>query len=410
MRLPHLVLRELRHRWPGFLLATAMAALSTAAVLWIHRTLVDHRERAAQAASELQAATATEVAALDNQIRKQMKGLGFNIHILPEGQALADVYDKGFASKTMPESHVTTLANSKIVTINHLLPRLIRKVEWTERKRQVIAIGIRGEVPFAHKDPKKPLLDPVAPGTLVLGHELHRSLELKPGDQTSFRGKSFDITACHPERGNADDITIWMNLGEAQRMFELPGQINEILALECNCASLDRLGEVRREIGTILPGTQIIEKESQALARAEARNVVAANGKRRLAALETAHAAQLAERTRVASQLLPLVALLALAGIGALSWVNVRARRPEIAMLRAMGLGTGSVLGVVLARAGLAGLLGGALGVLIAFGGRLAPWTWPLLALLAAVMALVAAWLPALLASRSDPADVLRDA
>jgi len=167
---------------------------------------------------------------------------------------------------------------------------------------------------------------------------------------------------------------------------------------------------VRREIGAILPGTQIIEKESQALVRAEARNVVAANGKRRLAALETAHAAQLAERTRVASQLLPLVALLALAGIGALSWVNVRARRPEIAMLRAMGLGTGPVLGVVLARAGLAGLLGGALGVLIAFGGRLAPWTWPLLALLAAVMALVAAWLPALLASRSDPADVLRDA
>jgi len=57
MRLPHLVLRELRHRWPGFLVATTMAALSTAAVLWIHRTLVDHRERAAQAASELQAAT-----------------------------------------------------------------------------------------------------------------------------------------------------------------------------------------------------------------------------------------------------------------------------------------------------------------------------------------------------------------
>jgi len=280
MNLTHLILRELRHRWPGFLLSVAMAALSTAAVLWVHRALADHRERAAAAEAQVQANTEEQVAALDNHIRKQMKGLGFNIHILPQGQALADVYDKGYASETMPESHVQTLADSKIVTINHLLPRLIRKTEWTERKRQVIVIGIRGEVPLAHKDPKKPLLDPVAPGTLVLGHELHRSLELKPGDRVAFRGKPFEITTCHPERGNADDITLWMNLGESQAMFELPGQINEILALECNCASVDRLGEVRKEIGAILPGTQVIEKESQAPGRTHAgRQPAAAAGR-----------------------------------------------------------------------------------------------------------------------------------
>ena len=101
-----------------------------------------------------------EMKVYEDSVRKTMKGLGFNIFIFPEGQELGEVYTQGFASKTMPESYTAKLAESKIVTVNHLLPSLTRKLKWPEKERTVILIGIRGEVPIAHRDPKKPLIDP----------------------------------------------------------------------------------------------------------------------------------------------------------------------------------------------------------------------------------------------------------
>ena len=78
-----------------------------------------------------------------------------------------------------------------------------------------------------------------------------------------------------PQRGNQDDITLWINLREAQQILGKEGRINAIQALECNCAA-DRLGQIRDDIGRVLPDTQVIEFSSQALARAEARNRAAA--------------------------------------------------------------------------------------------------------------------------------------
>ncbi|MDA7535622.1 hypothetical protein N9085_03060 [Akkermansiaceae bacterium] len=52
---------------------------------------------------------------------------------------------------------------------------------------------------------------------------------------------------------NAKKLT---HLDEAQEIFGLENQINAILALGCNCASIDRLGEIRAEILAILPDLQ----------------------------------------------------------------------------------------------------------------------------------------------------------
>jgi len=220
-----------------------------------------------------------QLAKLRDQIRRTMKGLGFNIYIFPEGQDLNEVYSQGYASKTMPESYVTKLANSGIMVVNHLLPSLTQRVQWTEKKRSVVLMGIRGEVPIKERTSKTPLLDPVEKGKLVLGYELHNSLGIAEGDEIVFNEKTFTVQQCHSERGSVDDITIWMNLAEAQKLLSKVGKINSILALECNCESVDRLADIRAEIGKILPGTKIIEKKSQALARAEARSEVARRGK-----------------------------------------------------------------------------------------------------------------------------------
>ena len=299
----------------------------------------------------MEAETARNMDGLEDAIRKSMKGLGFNIFIYPEGQDMAEVYSQGFASKTMPEEYVTTLANSEIVTVNHLLPRLTRKIKWPEQDRTVVLIGVRGEVPLAHKDPKKPLIEPVPAGKIV-GYELHKSLGLKTGDSIPIFGKKFSVLKGHSERGTADDITIWMNLAECQELLDQKGRINAILALECNCASIDRLGEIRAEISKILPGTKIIEKGSRALARAEARVKAKSTADREKLPFSqqtdqrTNESARLEElqysRERMASVLIPLVAVLCIAVVGVLSFTNVRDRQSEIGIFRAMGVTAGA--------------------------------------------------------------------
>lgn len=386
-------------------------------------------KRMNEESSAMEAKFAKEMKAYEDDVRKTMKGLGFNIFIFPEGQELSEVYAEGFASKTMPESYAGKLAESKIVTVNHLLPSLTRKLKWPERERTVILIGIRGEVPIAHRDPKKPLIDPVQKGRIVLGHELHRSLDLKEGNATVFMGREFIVGKCHAERGTKDDITIWMHLGECQELLKEEGRINAIKALECNCASIDRLGEIRREIAGILPGTKVIETESKALARAEARNKAKKHSQSAIASKKAEAIKLQADRERLRLEdkqkytaLLTVVILGSMAWVSFLAFANARDRQAEIGILRAMGISTGSILGALMGRAFLVGLFGAGLTLLFAFllgdtlRGSLHGFDLkslrgdiPLVLLSVPVLSCAASWLPALQAANRDPATILRN-
>jgi putative ABC transport system permease protein len=253
---------------------------------------------------------------------------------------------------------------------------------------------------------------------------LHRAMEVEPGDEVVFMGQNFVVDKTHDERGSKDDITLWMNLGQCQELLDLDGQINEIKALECNCATVDRLGEIRAELLKILPDTQIIETGSSALARAEARNQAKATAGSQIAAKKRERDQLRVERARFSSLLLPLVALFAMAWVGLLAFTNVRERITEIGILRALGVRGNTVLLAFLGRAVMAGLLGALVGAgLFAIlyplfrdsrfhGFSLADLvdgkTWLLAVVLAPLLAAMAAWLPSLLAAQKDPATILR--
>ena len=64
---------------------------------------------------------------MNDDYRKITKNLGFNVLILPKDQELADLYDKDYAEKMMPESYVDILVNARLITVDHLLPSLQRK-------------------------------------------------------------------------------------------------------------------------------------------------------------------------------------------------------------------------------------------------------------------------------------------
>ncbi len=414
MKLSRLVIREIRHRKGSFALGVIAVAFAVVAFAGSLALLDGFDKDTEKQAAELAAETQKLLKSHEDDIRKAMKGLGFNIHIYPESQDLGEIYAKGHGSETMPEEYVRRLAESKIVTVNHLLPRLARMVEWRERKRTVLMLGVSGQVPIAHRGPtnKKPLMNPVAPGSIVLGYELHRDGGLNIGDTVGFQGSDFKVAGLHARRGSIDDITVWIPLASAQEMLDLPGRIDSILALECNCATLDRLGEIEKELMAILPGIQIVEVESKALARAVARNKAKALRQQEEKDHARGRTAQRETRASMIEVLVPLVALLSMAWIAYLTFVNVGHRMQEIGTLRAIGVRSGTVLGAFLMRALLMGLAGSLLALIACLAAGIAPQLKPSgwAAVLAGVpmLAAAAAWLPSLLASERDPAVVLR--
>lgn len=441
-----LILREIAHRKLGFALALAAVAAAVAcvvaavAVLAMHdaatqRDLAVFAKQSEVDLAEYEATVRREGELLNDDMRKITKGLGFNVFILPASQDLESVYTKGYAEQTMPEEYVQRLASTEsIMTIEHLLPMLQRDVYWPEHERDVRMVGVRGEVPFVWKDQKKALMDPVPEGAMVLGHGIAAKIGAAKGDTLSFRGESLNVAEVYPERLNQDDFSVWVPLAFAQRVMDQPGRINAILALNCNCASFDMLREVRGEVASILPETQVILKMDAATARAEARNRAVAQAKASLASATTLQQqtrASLIEHGRQVRGLLEMLAAVAvpvaLLGAGlwiALSmWGNVRQRRAEIAVLRAIGVRSRTVLGVFLAKAITVGLIGGLIGLVLGVAGAAAwgevrdiawrgelPWlTMLLVAAAAPVVSLLAAWLPALAAARQDPAGVLSE-
>ncbi len=428
MTIWRLVVSEILHRRMNFALSVLSVMVASASFIGAVTLLNIHDIHTNQILQKKQDELTERMAELTDETRKAMLKLGFNVVILPKDQNLADWYSEDYASKYMPEDYVHKLADSGIVTVRHFLPSLQQKIEWPERKRKIILVGTRGEVPNLHKSLVKPMVQPVPPGTITLGYELHRSMNIEVGEKVDLMGHQFTVHACHKERGNKDDITAWIYLAEAQQLLDKKGLINAILALECMCAGVDALPQIRKDIVAILPGTQVVERGSKVLARFEARTKVQNEAKVAIEKEKLGRQNLRNVRERLASILTPVIVIACAIWIALLGFTNVRARREEIGVLRTLGVSAKSVFTMFLSKHIVIGVLGGALGfcagVLAAvyFGSALegtkigiSEMNLSIVGLLlisvvgAAVLAVLAGWIPTLTAIRQDPADVLRE-
>ena len=367
-----LVIKEIIRRKSNFVSGLVAVTLAVAVLAGSMTILRLHDLRTERIVARKERETKDRLATLEDDYRKIMKNLGFNLLIFPENQRLSDFYADDVVSAYMPEIYATRLAEAKIVTIRHLLPSLQEKVKWPERKRTVILIGSRGEVPSLFRDAREPILVAVPKGRAVIGHELAESLGLKSGDPISLFGRTFTISHCNEERGSKDDISIWIDLAEAQELLNKPGRINAILALKCICAG-NELALVRRDVAAVLPGVQVIEQGSKVLTRAEARDRAAQEAADALAA-EVRNRRQLREeQERFSAILVPLVLFVSALWIGLVFYTNVRERRSEIGILRALGARSRTILRLFLTKALLMGFVGGLTGYAVGVGGRNQP-------------------------------------
>lgn len=428
MTIWNLLIREILHRKLNFALGVFSVMMASGSLIGSITLLKIHDIHTTRLLEKKNTELEQRMALLKDDTRKAMLKLGFNVVILPKDQNLSDWYSEDYASRYMPEDYVHKLADSGIVTVRHFLPSLQQKIEWPEYKRKIILVGARGEVPNLHKNPVKPLVQPVPPGTISLGYELHRSLGIKIGDTIELMGRKFTVQDCHKERGNKDDITAWIYLSEAQELLDKPEQINAILALECLCVGEEGLPIIRRQIAEILPGTQVIERGSRVIARAEARTKVEEQAKIAIEKEKIAREDLRAVRERLASILTPVVVTACAVWIAVLGFTNVRARREEIGILRAIGVRSREVMVMFVSRHVILGVLGGALGFLIGILAAIyfgeahesaqirmtnmdLPWAGLILASIggATALAVIAGWIPTIVAARQDPADVLRN-
>jgi len=426
-----LVGKEIGYRRLNFALGVVAVVVAVGCLVAVLTLLKGYRLRADRIGDDQKARAEDIGFKLKDDARRIMKDLGYNVLILHKDQNLGEFYAQGRASHLMPETYAEQLAASKALLVRHLLPSLQEPIVWPEQDEPIILIGTRGEVPQTHLDPKKPMIEAVPKGTMVVGSVLAQKANLEVGKQVELLGKTFTVGKIHERRGNEDDVTVWIDLAEAQDLLGKPGRINAILALGCLCVK-QIPGGVSEQITAILKDTQVIELLREAAIRRATRTAAGDRADQFLMLEQAGRESLRAEREALAAWLVPLVILGCIVWVGLLALANVRRRRVEIGILRAMGVRAGQILSVFLARALLIGLIGAvvgyavgfavavvwgareaagealggqAVGVAALFGSVLLAGTLVLAPLLSALASLV----PAMLAAQQDPATVLRE-
>ena len=426
MRIRELVIKEIIHRRLNFSLSIFAVIIATASLICSVMLLRVHDLRTTEILKTKETELQQRMDKLEDDTRKSMLKLGFNLVILPDDQNLSDWYSDDFSTKYMPESYAEKLAASDIIYIRHILPTLQEKVIWPERNRTIILVGTRGEIPNMHLSPQKPMIQPVPDGTIILGYELHNRLNIKVNDKLELMGKTFAVNNCYTERGSKDDITAWISLKDAQTLLQKEGLINAILALKCLCTD-DVLPVIRKEVAVILPGTRVIEQGSKAIARAEARIQVGNEAKLTLQKEKEGREIIGNERKKMVSVLIPVILFACALWIAFMGYINVRSRREEIGILRAVGVSSKTIFMLFTWKHIFTGLLGGISGIILAcistfvftlstpsilrelFASSVT-LNLALISILGATFLTIAAgWIPSMIASGQDPAEVLRE-
>lgn len=339
--------------------------------------------------------------AVQRETRRVVRDIGYNLRIIPRDTDENKFFLRGFSTKTMPVDVVHRLAKHKTIAYNHLVATLQQEVNIQGTTAMLIGLG---DTLFPPGKQKPPMRAHIKPGTVEVGCQIGEQLDLKRGDTLTIGEMSLHVVRIAPSSGTRDDIGLFVHLSDAQLILDLPNQINEIKAIDCLCQASenDPRDAVRLEVEQVAPEARVFMLTQIAAARAKQRQMI----------------------KRYSAFAMPLLLLGSAIWVGTLAMLNVRQRRTEIGLLKALGyrgrmvvwlfLGRAIVLGLIAAMIGYA--VGAFLGLYV--GPVLFPATakaihaqpalagWALIA--TPLLAALASLLPATLASTQDPAIVLR--
>lgn len=342
-------------------------------------------------------------AAAERETRRVVRDLGFNLRILPKETDPERFFLVGHSEHTMPLEAVNRMAAGAgtFITFNHLTPVLERRIQVGGHECLLTGLG---DTVVGPGEKKQPMGFRIAPGTAHVGSVLAERLGLNTGGILEVAGRSLRVERILVEAGTEEDVRLYTALSDAQAVLGLPGRISEIKAIDCLCLTADQdpLPKIREALSRLLPEARVIQMRTLADARAKQRQA----------------------SERMSAFAVPMTLLVSAVWILVLAVLNVRQRRVEIGLWRALGTGSSRIAALFLGKAamlgGVGGILGYAVGTLIAlhWGVALFPVTAsslksdPSLMLpalgLTPLFAAAASFLPAMMAVAQDPAETLR--
>lgn len=380
MSILRLIIQEIGYRRGNFILM--VLAISVAVAFWITFESTGR--------------------AIETETRINTRDMGHNLRIIPRETDLVRFYNNGFSDFSMPETHLDALTAQGKITYNHLMATLQQRLQW--RDQEVVLTGLAPQV-YPPGRPRPPMSVDIERGTVYLGYLLATQLNLKKGDRVDINGHPFEVADCLSEQGNVDDIRIQCHLADAQAILNMPGRVNEIQAIDCLCLADvdDPLAVLRHNINSILPDVQVVQLK----------NIAAARTQQRVMIFKYRHL------------IFYLVVIVAGIWVAILTAINVRDRRQEIGILRALGYGSGKIALLFLGKSILAGLAGALVGfglgtvlslqlgpaIFTVAAKHFKPLTlflaWAVIAV--PLCAAVAGFIPAMRAVAQEPATTLRE-
>jgi len=377
----HFILKEINHRKFNFILGCI--AIVTAVALFV--------------------SFFTTSEASKRETIRLTRDMGFNLRVIPKATNMDQFWTTGFSARTMPEEYVFRFANRKDISYAHLTATLHKKITW--RDMEVILTGIAAEIEPSGKE-KSAMAFIMKPGTVIIGYEVASSLGLKKGDTINILGKKLTVDKTLSECGSDDDIRIYAQLGDVQEILNMAGKINEIKALNCLCLTDDKqdpLVVLREQLEQLLPEAKVVMNRTIAVARESQRLML----------------------EKYFAFIMPFVVVVCAAWIGTLAMINVRERKQEIGILRAIGYGGGKIAALFVGKALSLGIIGAVLGfgigtvLSLIYGPEIfkvtAKMVKPIYGLLAwslivaPLFAVLSTFIPTMIAITQDPALTLKD-
>jgi len=381
MQIISLVFKEILYRKINFLLSTAVI-LSVVALVVSFFTMSDASNR---------------------ETIRLTRDMGFNLRIIPNETDMNKFWTTGFSEHTMPEDYVLRFMAYKDFSYAHLTATLHKKVVWNNK--EIILTGISAELePSGRK--KTPMIFTIEPGTVYVGFELAKNLGLVNDAKIEIFDKQFTVKKTLSETGTSDDIRIYAHLQDIQDLTNTNGMINEIKALNCLCLTDDKtdpLDVLRSQLNQILPDAKVVMNRTIAVARENQRRMF----------------------EKYFAFIMPFVLLACAVCIAALFMINVKDRKKEIGILRALGFGTLKLTSLFMLKAVVSGITGALIGyslgtvLSLAYGPDIfkvtANMIKPVYTLLgwsffiAPLFAALSSFIPTMLAITHDPAQTLRE-
>lgn len=340
--------------------------------------------------------------AADRETTRLMRDLGFNLRIIPAQTDETEFWAQGYATETIPHDYVYRFAEQEGLSYRHLLATLQQQIAIENVPAMLTGIDSEVAPPDGQK---KPMIFSIDPGTVYLGFHVARKLGRDVGDKVFIEGEEFRVAQTMTEQGSQEDVRVYVHLSDAQRVLGLEGRVNEIQALECLCRdpNVDSIDVLRAELTKLMPEAKVIQLRGIAEAR---------------------------EKQRImAEKYFTFTMYVVVTGcalwIGVLAMLNVRDRRQEIGVFRALGYDMGHIAALFLGKALLLGLTGAVFGFIAgtALALQLGPGIFEVTAgaieadysqlirviVFAPLFAAVCSLIPTAIAVSEDPADCLRE-